>query len=199
MTPSLVLASASPFRRKLMENAGLQFHAEPARIDERAIEAPMEASGAKPVEVALALAIAKGKDVSRRLEHALVIGTDQTLSLGDRVYHKPKSMAEAAEHLKSFSGKTHRLNSAIALVRNDEVVWEHVSHAELTARNLSAGFIERHLQRVGEKALSSVGAYQLEGEGIQLFERIEGDYFTIIGLPMLPLLNKLRELGVIDA
>lgn len=199
MTTALVLASASPFRRELMENAGLEFHWEAARINERAIEQPLEQSGATPDEVALALAAAKGLDVSSRHAQALVIGCDQTLSLGSRVYHKPRDLHEAEEHLRSFSGKTHRLNSAIALVQNGEVIWQHVSHALLTARELSDNFLRNHLHRVGEKALTSVGAYQLEGEGIQLFEKIEGDYFTILGLPMLPLLNKLRELGVIHA
>ena len=199
MTASLVLASASPFRRQLMDNAGLIYRAEAARIDERAIEAPLEQAGASPDQVAVALATAKARDVASRHPGALVIGSDQTLSLGARVYHKPGSMAEAAEHLRSFSGKTHQLNSAISLVRDGEVMWEHVSHARLTVRALSDSFIESHLARVGDRALSSVGAYQLEGEGIQLFEAIEGDYFTILGLPMLPLLNELRMLGVIDA
>ena len=141
----------------------------------------------------------KARDVARHFGDALVIGSDQTMSLEARVYHKPKDMAEAARHLLSLSGKTHRLNSAIVLLRGEEVVWRHVSSAHMTVRPLTADFVRRHLERVGEKALSSVGAYQLEGEGIQLFEKIEGDYFTILGLPMLPLLAKLRELGTIDA
>ena len=199
MKSLLVLASASPFRRTLLANAGLAFEARAAAIDERALEQPLEASGASPVDVALALAEAKGKDVARHFPNALVIGSDQTMSLGTRVYHKPRDMTEAAEHLRSLSGRTHSLNSAIVLVRDDEVVWRHVSTAKMTVRPLSDGFIDRHLARVGEKALTSVGAYQLEGEGIQLFETIEGDYFTILGLPMLPLLSKLRELGAIDA
>ncbi|WP_026619483.1 septum formation protein [Ensifer sp. WSM1721] len=199
MTSSLVLASASPFRRALLTNAGLAFEAQAARVDERALERPLEQSGASPVDVALALAEAKAKDVARHFESALVIGSDQTMSLGARVYHKPRDMAEAAEHLLSLSSKTHSLNSAVVLVRDDEIVWRHVSTAHMTVRPLNRAFIERHLQRVGEKALASVGAYQLEGEGIQLFERIDGDYFTILGLPMLPLLSKLRELGAIDA
>jgi septum formation protein len=199
MTDRLVLASASPFRRQLMQNAGLVFEAEAARIDERAIEAPLEAGGATPEEVALALALAKARDVSGRHPDALVIGSDQTLSLGDRVYHKPRDVEEAAEHLRSFSGRTHQLNCAIALVRGGETIWEHVSHARLTARPLTEAFIAHYLSRVGTTVLSSVGAYQLEGEGIQLFDSIDGDYFTILGLPMLPLLNKLRELGAIHA
>lgn len=199
MTSSLVLASASPFRRALLENAGVVFKARAAEIDERALEKPLEDKGAAPETVALELAEAKARDVARHFSGALVIGSDQTMSLGSRVYHKPKTMAEAAAHLLSLSGQMHRLNSAIVLLRDDEIVWRHVSSAHMTVRPLTAEFVERHLERVGEKALSSVGAYQLEGEGIQLFEKIEGDYFTILGLPMLPLLSKLRELGTIDA
>lgn len=199
MTPSLVLASASPFRRALLENAGLVFAARAAEIDERALEKPLEEEGASPEEVAVRLAEAKARDVARHFPEALVIGSDQTMSLGQRVYHKPKDMAEAGQHLLSLSDKTHRLNSAIVLVRGEEILWRHISSAQMSVRTLTPEFVERHLQRVGGKALSSVGAYQLEGEGIQLFEKIEGDYFTILGLPMLPLLAKLRELGTIDA
>lgn len=196
MTASLVLASSSPFRRMLMENAGLMFESRAADIDERKIEAGLE--GASPDQVALTLARAKALEVSSRFPDGLVIGSDQTMSLGSRVYHKPKSLAEAKESLLSLSGKTHRLNSAIAFASDNEIVWEHVAHADLTVRPLTEAFVDRYLERVGEKVFGSVGAYQLEGEGIQLFSRIEGDYFTILGLPMLPLLQKLRELGAID-
>lgn len=198
MTPKLVLASSSPFRRMLMENAGLTFEAHAAQIDERAIEAPLEKSGAKPDEVALVLAEAKAEYISRRFSTALIIGSDQTMSLGSQVFHKPEDMTDAANHLHMLAGKTHRLNSAIAIVRNGEVLWRHVAQAELTMRPLTDDFIARYLERVDGKALASVGAYQLEGEGIQLFEKIDGDYFTILGLPMLPLLAKLRELEAID-
>lgn len=198
MTVPLILASSSPFRRILMENAGLHFQAIAADIDERAIEAPLERDGAGPDAVALVLAKAKAKEVSDRYAGSLVIGSDQTMSLGSQVFHKPRTMADAENHLRTLSGQTHRLNSAIALARNGDIIWEHVAHADLTMRELPADFIHRHLTRVGEKALSSVGAYQLEGEGIQLFSKIEGDYFTIVGLPMLPLLQQLRELGAID-
>ncbi|CDZ66789.1 Nucleotide-binding protein implicated in inhibition of septum formation [Neorhizobium galegae bv. orientalis] len=196
MTVPLVLASSSPFRRMLLENAGLAFESRAADIDERKIEAGLE--GASPDEVALKLAKAKAVDVSRHFPGALVIGSDQTMSLESRVYHKPKTLAEAKENLLSLSDRTHRLNSAIAFVRDNEIVWEHVAHADLTVRKLSETFVDRYLSRVGEKVYGSVGAYQLEGEGIQLFSGIEGDYFTILGLPMLPLLEKLRELGAID-
>ncbi|MEH7879022.1 Maf-like protein [Rhizobium laguerreae] len=198
MTPKLILASSSPFRRMLMENAGLSFEAHAARIDERAVEAPLEKAGAKPDTVALVLARGKAEEVSSRFPKSLVIGSDQTMSLGDNVFHKPKDLADATRHLQALSGVTHRLNSAVAIVSDGVVLWEHLAHAELTMRPLTVEFIARHLARVGERALSSVGAYQLEGEGIQLFEKIEGDYFTILGLPMLPLLKELRELGAID-
>lgn len=198
MIPKLILASSSPFRRMLMENAGLSFEAHPAKVDERAIEAPLERDGATPDAIALVLAKAKAREMSDRSPGAIVIGSDQTMSLGQRTFHKPKSMEDAAAHLAALSAHTHRLNSAVALAYNGDIIWEHVSRAELTMRPLTDDFIERHLKRVGERALSSVGAYQLEGEGLQLFSKIDGDYFTILGLPMLPLLEKLRELGAID-
>lgn len=194
----LILASSSPFRRALMANAGLDFTAVSADLDERALEAPLQKSGVTPDEVAQILAEAKAGDVSERHPGALVVGCDQTLSLGDRVFHKPADMEAARRHLLDLSGKTHQLNSAVVLVRDGETLWRHVSIARLTMRALSPGFVGRHLARVGDKALTSVGAYQIEGEGIQLFDRIEGDYFTIVGLPLLPLLAKLRDLGEID-
>ena len=196
---SLILASQSPFRRMLMENAGLAFRAEAAEIDERAVEAALTARNPTPQEIAEALAIEKARDVAARNRDALVIGSDQTLSLEGRVFHKPADMAEAKSHLLAMSGRTHSLNCGIALVRNGETLWSHVSIAHLTVRPLSDAFVDRHLARVGTRILASVGAYQLEGEGVQLFERIDGDYFTILGLPMLPLLAKLRDLGAIDA
>lgn len=198
MQQELILASSSASRQMLMRNAGLTFSAIPADIDERALDEQLERDGASPEEVALELARAKALAVSALYPEALVLGCDQTMALGPRVYHKPKTMEEAEAHLLSLSGKVHRLNSAAVLVRHGEVVWQIVSSAELTVRTLSAEFVSRHLQRVGEKALSSVGAYQLEGEGIQLFTSIEGDYFTILGLPLLPLLSKLRDMDVID-
>ncbi len=199
MTGSLILASASPFRRMLLDNAGIRYQAKAADIDERAIEAEVEEQKLSPEDVALVLAEAKAKNVGQDFPGHLVIGSDQTMSLGPRVYHKPRDMDEARRHLLSLSGAVHQLNSAIVLTRDDDVLWKHVSSAKMSMRALTADFIDRHLARVGDKALSSVGAYQLEGEGIQLIDGIEGDYFTILGLPMLPLLAKLRELGVIDA
>lgn len=198
MKQELILASSSASRQMLMRNAGLTFSAIPADIDERALDEQLERDGASPEEVALELARAKALAVGALHPEALVLGCDQTMALGARVYHKPKTMVEAEAHLLSLSGNVHRLNSAAVFVRHGEVVWQTVSSAELGVRTLSAEFVSRHLKRVGEKALSSVGAYQLEGEGIQLFTSIEGDYFTILGLPLLPLLSKLRDMDVID-
>ncbi len=199
MTTSLVLASQSPFRRLLMQNAGLVFEAHPALIDERALEIPLQEKGASPADVALALAEAKAVEVSGHFPASLVIGSDQTLSLGSQVFHKPSDLVDAKNHLLALSAKTHQLNSAVVLVRERNVVWKHLSTARLSMRSLTEDFIDRYIARVGDRLLGSVGAYQLEGEGIQLFEKIEGDYFTILGLPMLPLLGQLRLLGVIDA
>jgi septum formation protein len=198
MAAKIILASGSPFRKALLVNAGVATEAVPAAVDERALEAPLQNSGVSPEDVALVLAEAKATEVSERKPGSLVLGCDQTLSLGDEVFHKPADMEGARRHLLALSGKTHQLNSAVVLARDGDVLWRHVGIASLTMRKLEPAFIGRHLARVGAKALSSVGAYQIEGEGIQLFESIEGDYFTIVGLPLLPVLAKLRDLGAID-
>ena len=198
MTMQLILASKSPFRARLLENAGVGFYAEAALIDERAAEAPLRKSGAGAQEVASVLAEVKAQNVSARFPGALVLGCDQTLSLEDELFHKPEDMEAARRHLLKLSGKAHQLASALAFVKDGETLWRHVSLAQLTMRALSPAFIGQHLARVGGAALSSVGAYQYEGEGIQLFDRIDGDYFTIIGLPMLPLLAELRRMGEIN-
>ena len=198
MTEKIILASGRRFRKAMLVNAGVAIEAVRAEVDERALEAPLKDSGVSPEDVALVLAEAKATEVSERKPGALVLGCDQTLSLGDEVFHKPADMEGARRHLLALSGKTHQLNSAVVLARDGAVLWRHVSVASLTMRNLDPAFIGRHLARVGAKALSSVGAYQIEGEGIQLFEKIEGDYFTIVGLPLLLVLAKLRDLGAID-
>lgn len=198
MSDAIILASGSPFRKKMLEDAGISFEVARPEIDERAVESAVEGSGLTPGDLASILAEAKALDVSQRAPGQYVIGTDQTLSLGDEVLHKPKDMEEARRRLLALSGKTHQLNSAVVIVRDGDVVWRHVSVAHLTMRELDPGFIGRHLSSVGEIALSSVGAYQIEGKGIQLFERVDGDHFTIVGMPLIPLLAKLRELGAID-
>lgn len=198
MPDAIVLASGSVFRKKMLEDAGLAIEAVKPQIDERAVEAAVANSGVGPEDLALILAEAKALEVSQNRPGALVIGTDQTLSMGDEVLHKPRDMEEARRRLLALSGRTHQLNSAVVLMRDGDVLWRHVGVARLTMRELDPGFVGRHLSRVGDKALSSVGAYQVEGEGIQLFEAIEGDHFTIVGMPLLPLLAKLREIRAID-
>ncbi|MVA96640.1 Maf-like protein [Nitratireductor sp. CAU 1489] len=196
--PPLVLASRSPFRRKMLADAGVAVEALAAEIDERAAEAPLLGSGASAEDVAMVLAEAKAGSVSEKRPEALVIGADQTLALDGELLHKPADMAEARRRLLLLSGKTHQLNSAVVLARGGETLWRHVSVAQMTMRTLTPDFVGRHLARVGDKVLASVGAYQVEGEGIQLFERIDGDFFAIIGLPLLPLLAALRDLDAFD-
>jgi len=194
----LILASRSPFRKLLLENAGIRFRSESSLIDERTVEAATAGTGVTPGDLSIILAEAKAVDVSGRNPAAVVIGADQTLSLDGMLLHKPATMDAARRRLLSMSGKTHALNSAVVLVRDGETLWRHVSVAFMTMRSLDPAFVGRHLARAGEGVLSSVGAYQFEGEGIHLFDRIEGDYFTILGLPLLPLLAELRRLGLID-
>jgi septum formation protein len=194
---NLILASKSPFRAMLMKNAGLIFSAQSAQIDERMIEARLQSSGITPQDIALFLAQAKALDVSSRHEDVLVIGSDQTLSLDSKVFHKPETMEDARSHLLELSGRTHQLNSAVTLSYNSKTVWHHVSIARMTMRTLTPQFIAQHLAQAGDAILSSVGAYQFELQGVQLFEKIDGDYFTIVGLPLLPLLAELRTRGAI--
>lgn len=195
--PDLILASGSPFRKQLMEAAGLEFGVEPARIDERQIEAPLADAGAAPEDIAAALAAAKARDVAARNPDCLVIGSDQVMSMEGRLFHKCTSVDMAREQLKSMRGRTHRLSSAVSIVRGEEEVWHHLAVADMTFRDFSDSFLQSYISRAGDKVLLTVGAYSYEGLGQQLFEKVEGDFFTIIGLPMLPLLGALRNLSVI--
>lgn len=195
---SLILASMSRVRADLLANAGIDFETEGAEVDERAIEDAVSGSGVTPGDVALILAEAKALDVSDKYPGAIVIGADQTLSLDDEVLHKTGNMEAARRRLLSLSGRTHMLNSGVVLARGGETIWRHLSEVQMTMRPLTPEFIGRHLARTGDQVLASVGAYQVEGEGIQLFEKIEGDYFAVLGLPLLPLLEELRKLGEID-
>lgn len=197
MSNQIILASTSPFRRDMLASAGVTAEGLAPDVDERAVE---QATGGElaPDDLALVLAEAKAVDVSERFPDAWVIGCDQTLSLGDEVLHKSKDMEDARRKLLKLSGKTHNLNSAVVVAKGGQAIWRHVSVAHMTMRPLSPEFIGRYLARVGEPALRSVGAYQIEGEGVQLFAGIEGDHFTIVGLPLLPLLAELRRVGAID-
>ncbi len=196
MVSPLILASGSKTRQALLKNAGLQFTAAPADVDERAIEDDLPSDERDPVSVARHLALAKAIEVSRRNPGAYVIGCDQTMSLGDRIFHKASSRDEASQTLKTLRGKAHFLNSAVCLVRDGDLVWSEVSRACMQVRDFSDAFLDDYLERNSDAVLSSVGCYQLEGEGIQLFDAIAGDYFTILGLPLLPLLAALRDYGI---
>jgi septum formation protein len=189
----LVLASKSAARRALLEAAGVPAEVRAADIDERAIEAGAAAEEASAV--AALLAVAKARAVAVRMPGRLVLGADQTLALGSRRFSKPGNRAVAADQLRALRGNTHALHSALALVRDGEIVFEHRDTARLTMRAFSDKFLEDYLDAAGSAVTASVGGYQLEGPGIQLFQRIEGDYFTILGLPLLPLLDFLRRDG----
>jgi len=182
-----------------MLGAGLVFESQAAGIDERVVEAQLSADRSKPPEVAVELAKEKALWVSARNADAYVVGSDQVLSLSDRVFHKPQTMVEAADHIRTLSGKTHHLNCGVAIAFRGKIVWSAISIVAMTMREISPSFLKIYLDMAGPGILDSVGAYQFEGPGVQLFEKIEGDYFTILGLPMLALLSGLRELEVIDA
>ncbi|MEM9332459.1 MAG: Maf family protein, partial [Pseudomonadota bacterium] len=185
-------------RADLLKNAGVEFEALTAQIDEREIEAPLLKAELGGADVAEVLAIAKATDVSGRVPGAYVIGCDQTLSLAGELLHKPEDMEAARRRLLALSGKTHELNSAVSIVQDSNTLWSYVEVCRVTFRTLDPGFIGRHLAAAGNGVLSSVGAYQIEGHGVQLFEKVEGDFFSIIGLPILPLLKKLREHDLVD-
>ncbi len=186
----LVLASKSPSRRALLEAAGIPIELRPADIDEREFES--RAGGGDPSQVAALLARAKAKAVAGATAGRLVLGADQTLALGATRFSKPKDREAAAAQLREMRGKTHELHSALALVRDGAVAFEHVGIARLTMRAFSERFLQSYLDAAGAAVTASVGAYQLEGLGVQLFEHVEGDHSTILGLPLLPLLGWLR-------
>jgi septum formation protein len=187
----LILASQSRARQTLLVNAGINFEAVPAEIDERALQQASNLSA--PGDVAALLAREKSLSVSSLLSDRFVIGADQTLALGSRLFSKPAGRAQAAEQLRTLAGHTHELHSAVAVARDGKILFANVTSARMTMRRLGEAEIEAYLDEAGEAVTSSVGAYQLEGLGVHLFERIEGDHFTILGLPLLPLLAFLRS------
>jgi len=187
----LILASQSRARQALLANAGIGFEAVTAEIDERAVQ---QASGlSAPGEIASLLAREKALSVSARQPGKFVIGADQTLALGERLFSKPSGRAQAAEQLRALAGQRHELHSAVAVARDGKILFEAVAIAGITMRRLGEAEIGAYLDEAGDAVTSSVGAYQLEGLGVHLFERIEGDHFTILGLPLLPLLAFLRS------
>ena len=192
----LVLASKSEVRGKMLAAAGLRIEIRPAPIDERAAEA--KAGTTDAAAIARYLARAKADAVAPDVPGYLVLGADQTLARGSARFSKPADRAEALEQLRSLRGRTHELHSALALVRDGTLVFDCVDSARLTMRNVSDRFLEDYLDMAGDTAFASVGGYQLEGIGIHLFERVEGDYFTILGLPLLLLLSFLRQNKLVD-
>ena len=191
----LILASQSRARQTLLANAGIAFEAIAAEIDERAIQ---QSSGlVAPGEIAALLAREKAVAVSQHQPDRIVVGADQTLALGKQLFSKPAGRAQAAEQLQSLAGNIHELHSAVAVARDGKIMFEAVSIAEMTMRRLGEAEIDVYLDAAGEAVTTSVGAYQLEGLGIHLFERIEGDHFTVLGLPLLPLLAFLRSEGLL--
>lgn len=193
----LVLASGSRARRDLLHAAGIPLDVVPADIDERAAEVPLRAAGAAPEAVAAHLAGAKAREVAARHPGRLVLGADQVLALGPELFAKPASVAAARGHLERLSGRTHALHSALCLVHDEAVLFETVGTARLTMRPLSAAFLDAYLAVEGDAVCASVGAYRLEGLGVQLFDRIEGDHATILGLPLLALLPTLRHMDLL--
>ena len=190
----LILASNSASRKAMLEGVGIAFEAMPSGVDEAAIKSGFSGP---PAALATALAKAKAGAIATRHPDALVIGSDQLLVCGGDIYDKPRDLAEAAQHLQALSGRTHELVTAVCLVQAGETAWLHVARVTLSMRSLSDAFLQQYLTAEGDALLHCVGAYRLEGLGAQLFTSIEGDYFTVLGLPLLALLGALRARGVL--
>lgn len=195
--PPLILASASPSRRLVLEQAGVVAEVLPVAVDEAAVKDSLRHEREDAGAVARALAELKARRAAQARPGALVIGADQMMECEGRWFDKPADRGEAAAHLAALSGRSHRLLSAVCVVRDEQLLWQHLATASLIMRPFGPEFIERYLQAAGDAVLSSVGAYQLEGLGAQLFERVDGDYFAVLSLPLLPLLAFLRPHGLV--
>ncbi len=189
----IILASQSASRRAMLEAAGVVFESAPAQVDERGVEAGM--GDAPPAAIALALAEAKALNVSQKRPGTLVLGSDSLVTCGERRFDKPASRADAAKHLGFFSGRTLELHSAAALARDGAMVWRGGEVARLKVRDLSADFIDGYLDAEWPAIAECVGVFRIEGRGVQLFSGIEGDHFTVLGMPLLGVLGALRDLG----
>lgn len=197
MTTPILLASGSEIRATLLRNAGVAFEVMEARIDEDAIKSALLAESANPRDVADTLAELKARKISARMPDALVIGCDQILEVGGAILSKPKNPTEALAQLKSLQGKTHRLLSAVVIYQKNEPLWRHVGTVRLTMHENSETWLSAYVDRNWPSIQSAVGSYKLEEEGVRLFSRIEGDYFTVLGLPLLELLSYLNQRGVL--
>jgi len=191
----IILASGSATRRAMLESAGVDFVVDTSPVDEAAIKAAMREETGNPARVAEVLAELKATRVSARHPGAIVIGADQMLDCDGAWFDKPDSVDSARDQLAALRAKTHRLTSSVVAVRDGKRLWHHTDQAKLTMRRFSDSFLDAYMQKAGAAVLSSVGAYQLEGLGAQLFMLVEGDHFTILGLPLLALLDFLRENG----
>jgi septum formation protein len=194
---ALILASASTARAGMLRAAGVEIEIIPARVDESELKLSLKQQGADQETAAIALAELKALQVSRSRPGRLVLGADQMLDCDGAWFDKPESRAAAKTQLLSLRGKTHRLTSAAVLTRDGQRIWHHAAAAKLTMRAFTDAFLEGYLDRAGDAVLGSVGAYQLEGLGGQMFKKIDGDFFTILGLPLLPVLDILREQNVL--
>lgn len=198
---SLILASGSHARRRMLAGAGVPFKIDPAKVDEDKVRDSLNrqsTSNTRPNDIAEALAVAKAIEVSSRNRNDVVIASDQVLSLGERLFSKAANEQGARHTLEALRGKTHVLHSAVALAQNGAVLWRYVETARLTMRDFTDAWLNGYLATAGDALTNAVGCYHLEGAGIQLFDTIEGDYFTILGMPLLPLLNELRMRKVIE-
>ena len=196
---TLILASASAARQRLLADAGVTAETDPAHIDEGAIKEEFRRRGRSSLECATRLAEAKARAVAARHQGSLVLGADQLLDCAGEWYDKPRDRDEARGQLQRLRGRSHVLVTAAAVVRNDERLWQAVEQPRVTIRAFSDAFLDRYLDAMGERVLKTVGGYELEGLGAQLMERVEGDYFAILGLPLLPLLEFLRSAGALTA
>lgn len=196
---AVILASGSSARQRMLKAAGIRFSVQTAAVDEDTILQSLQAEKARPRDIADLLAELKAVKVSTNFPETWVIGADQILSIGNDCFQKPGTTEKARRQLKLLKGKTHVLSSAVCVAKNGSVIWRFVGEAKLTMRDFSDEFLQSYLVDAGEDILSSVGAYHVEGLGLQLFSRIEGDVFTIQGMPMLPLLDYLRVNGVLGS